>query len=109
MQKRNVGRPKGYAKSGGRQKGTPNRRNKIDVYGSLEERGIDLVDEILKSLEECNEPADRLHAYFKLLEYCAPKFRAIDHPIDDDEAPINITPDNVVDLYNIAKEHSRSE
>lgn len=93
-------------KHGGRQKGTPNKaaRKRISVADKLEERGVDLIAEVLKTLEgdykitvlggvdgkeKMAVPAmplvgkERADILLKLLEYCAPKMKSVEIKAED--------------------------
>lgn len=65
-------------KSGGRQKGTPNKRSAYAVQTRLEEIGFDLVGEILKEIKLMEDPIDKAQCYLRLLEYCDAKRKAIE-------------------------------
>ena len=89
-EKRKPGRPKGYPKTGGRQKGTPSRNEKFlnDRLKSM--LGKDF-DPIMKAAEmaveihavalETKEMSDMVHAvncWDKVAQYCTPKLKAIE-------------------------------
>jgi len=65
-------------KYGGRQKGTPNKREAYSVQKRLEEMGFDLIGEILNEIAEMEDPMDRAQCYLRLLEYCDAKRKAIE-------------------------------
>ena len=83
---------KGY-KTGGRTKGTPNRDKQ-----ALRERLSSLYpdyDPILAMVEMANdealEPSMRLDCHKTIANYIHPKMRSIEHIIEDEPQPINIT------------------
>lgn len=65
------GKPKGLPKTGGRQLGTPNKRQS-GVAEILEAKGINLIDFILKKLPLLDEP-EQIKAASALLPYVYPK------------------------------------
>jgi hypothetical protein len=67
-------RPKGSQKTGGRQKGTPNKRTEAFVT-RLTELNLDLLEEIAKSLPDL-VPEKRVHALITMLPYCYSKANA---------------------------------
>jgi hypothetical protein len=86
-----MGLPKGAPKpsGSGRKAGTPNKRMAYDVSRRLEELGVDLMDEILEEMKHL-DPRERVRAYLELLEYCAPKLKALEidgkHTISQEES-----------------------
>ncbi|MDG2472213.1 MAG: hypothetical protein P8M71_03755 [Pseudomonadales bacterium] len=83
---------KGF-KTGGRTKGTPNRDKQ-----ALRERLSSLYpdyDPILAMVEMANdealEPSMRLDCHKTIANYIHPKMRSIEHIIEDEPQPINIT------------------
>lgn len=83
-----MGLPAGKPKTGGRQKGTPNKRIAFSVHERLKEGGIDLIKDILKDIEEMKNPVDRCKCRLQLLEYCDAKRKAIEMTGD-----INLDPE----------------
>lgn len=75
-----MARPKGTPKTGGRQKGTPNR-----TTASIREWLIDVIGknqrQIEKDLKEL-EPGARLQVLVKLLPFVVPKMESINATID---------------------------
>jgi hypothetical protein len=68
------GRPKGLPKTGGRQKGTPNKRPTI--VATLERVGFDIAEEAIKLYNDPNTPTDCKIVLLKLLAqytYATPK------------------------------------
>lgn len=61
-------------KKSGRKKGSLN-KSSLKISEKLDELGINLVDEIFKSIPEITAEA-RINVYLKLLEYVYPKNRS---------------------------------
>lgn len=78
---RKAGRPKGTPKTGGRQKGTPNRITN-DVRTWLAELISENRRQIEADLKEL-EPKDRVMMLEKLMQYVIPKKQAIKAEIED--------------------------
>ncbi len=78
--KKKVGRPKGQRKTGGRQKGTPNKTTQ-----SVRSWLSGLIDEnreqIAKDLQGL-EPKDRLQMLEKFMQYTTPKMSNVQQSID---------------------------
>ena len=71
-----AGRPKGYPKTGGRQKGTKNKASML-----TREILNDLADGIRPKLErdlEALDPKDRLNIWLKMIEFVVPKLSSVD-------------------------------
>ena len=83
---------KGF-KTGGRIKGTPN-RDKQALRARLSSLYPD-YDPILAMVEMANdealEPSMRLDCHKTIANYIHPKMRSIEHIIEDEPQPINIT------------------
>lgn len=74
-----VGRPKGYAKTGGRKKGTPNKRTRLG--------GDDALLNLIKLMEDPKRMAEELanlhgrdyfRVYFDAQAYVRPKYSSIE-------------------------------
>lgn len=87
-----AGRPKGIPKSGGRQKGTPNRVTK-DVREWLSKLINKSRRQIERDLQEL-EPKDRVIMLERLMQYVVPKQQAIKADI------ANLTDDELSDIAN---------
>jgi hypothetical protein len=74
----------GMGKTGGRQKGTPNKIS-LGVLKHLQERGMEPLDEILKLLPDV-KPERQLDVWMRLMAYCYPQLRAITVDMGDDDA-----------------------
>ncbi len=73
-----AGKPKGLPKTGGRQKGVPNKISyNLDLHARCQERGIDVFDLLL---EFCGQaPAEmRLNAIKELMKYLYPQRKALE-------------------------------
>lgn len=77
-----MGKPLGSPKTGGRQKGTLNKRT-LNFADDLEHHGLDLLEEITKLLPELS-PDKRAGILLGLMCYQYPKRKQIDKP---DEVP----------------------
>lgn len=87
-----AGRPKGIPKSGGRQKGTPNRVTR-DVREWLSKLINKSRRQIERDLQEL-EPKDRVMILERLMQYVVPKQQAIKADI------ANLTDDELSDVAN---------
>lgn len=79
--KKKIGRPKGIPKTGGRQKGTPNRITK-DVRAWL----VDLISKNRRQLErdlQELDPKDRVMMLERLMQYVIPKKQAVKPDLSD--------------------------
>jgi hypothetical protein len=86
----------------GRKPGTPNKRSTLDVHGKLAAANVDLVTDILADIEKILDPVERAAARLKLLEYCAPKLKAVELSGDLGQAT-PVTEDNVNELWERAR------
>ncbi len=78
--KKKVGRPKGQRKTGGRQKGTPNRMTS-SIRSWLSELIDDHREQVAKDLQDL-EPKDRLQMLEKFMQYTTPKMSNVQQSID---------------------------
>lgn len=96
----NGGRPTGLPKTGGRQKGTPNRATS-ELKQKLAALGCDPLAELVKIARDPKIPIDaKVFIYSTLLPYEYPKRKPIADS-DDERASVNaarITPEEAVDL-----------
>lgn len=77
------GRKKGTTKTGGRQKGTPNK-----ATATLREWVQAIIDDHREQIVEdlkVLSPRDRVQTLLKLLDYCVPKLQSINTKIDIDQ------------------------
>ncbi len=86
----------------GRKAGTPNKRTVLDVHAKLAAGDVDLVGDILSDIELILDPVERAAARLKLLEYCAPKLKAVELSGDLGSAT-PVTEDNVNELWDRAR------
>lgn len=68
--------PKGHARYGGRQKGTPNKVTR-DLFAKLEEKSFDPWAEMIEIARDMNHP-DRTTAIKEMLQYIYPKRKAVE-------------------------------
>jgi hypothetical protein len=78
-------RPK-RQKTGGRTKGTPNKRT-LALMEICDEKGYDLLSQVITDLQLLNDPKDRLHFNLKFMEFLYPKRRAVDENGNPDDGP----------------------
>ena len=72
----------GY-KTGGRKKGTPNKRTQA-VIDKLEELGCDPIEGMVRIAEDENNPVEvRVQCYKELAQYTAPKMRTVQHTTEE--------------------------
>ena len=75
-----MSRPQGLPKTGGRQRGVPN-KNSFALKELLESQKCEPVTELLKTLPEL-EAKERADVYLNLLQYLYPKRKAIEQTVD---------------------------
>ena len=88
-----VGRPK----TGGRQKGSLNRKT-LFVLDRIEESGFDLVLDIMQTINEITNPSEKADKLLRVLEYCAPKLKEKELTKEEIETP-RVTQTNVQGLF----------
>ena len=71
------GRPKGTPKTGGRQKGTPNKVT-APLKELIKQFAIDKWPEFLESWENMESNKDKCDTYTKVLQYLLPKMASVD-------------------------------
>lgn len=74
--KKKRGRRKGTPKTGGRQKGVPN-RNSLSVLGALDKASIPIIEFLVADIQML-EPAARVNEWHRLLAFCYPKLKEIE-------------------------------
>jgi len=77
-----MARPIGHPKSGGRIKGTPNKRS-LDLVKRFDEAGLDPVAELL-SLYRGMDVAKRADTLLALMPYFFPKKKPVESPVDEE-------------------------
>lgn len=80
-------------KTGGRKKGTPNKRTQI-VIDRLDELDCDPLEgmvRIAKNAEEAGELAIACKVYSELAQYCYPKRKAVDVQLSNDFGLMDIS------------------
>ena len=78
-----MGRPAGLAKTGGRQKGTPNRRT-FELETALQNAGVDVVAELAETLAALT-PEAKARILVELLSYLYPKRKALEFVREESE------------------------
>lgn len=66
-----MGRPKGLPKTGGRQKGTPNKVNRVGFKDALDDAGFNLIDELVQTLKQI-PPTSRIHYLCEIIKFLYP-------------------------------------
>jgi hypothetical protein len=96
-----MSRPKGLPKTGGRQKGTPNRSTKR-FQESLDNLGFDIAEAAVKLFNSSTREDFKLNCLKLLAEYSCPRPKA---PDDTAEPPKQepAIPENEADLLSIVK------
>lgn len=72
------------SKSGGRAKGIPNRKTQ-SLIDKCDEFRIDPFVEMLKALQEEQEPKERFKMAAEISQYIYPKRRAMEHSMDQEK------------------------
>ena len=75
----NVGRPKGYPKTGGRKKGTPNKKDKLGGFDTLAKlvEAMEDPERLKVELAELHGK-DYFRVYCDLMAYLRPKFSSVE-------------------------------
>lgn len=105
-----MARPKGSPKTGGRQKGTPNKKshhlNEIFI-----ENGIDIGDELVRLYQASKSNSDKLQILYKILDYIFPKRKSIDHIVtetkNNDEHRYDLSKLSIEELQVLKKINSK--
>lgn len=84
--KKKAGKKKGAPKSGGREKGTPN-RSSLYIRAELELAGINLVERFLLEVDQLEKPEDRLVELHWLFQYVFPKLKDVESLSDTPPPP----------------------
>lgn len=90
-------------KTGGRKAGTPN-KNSLKFAERLEEVGIDLIDEIYKTLPSLL-PEEKVRALISMLKYAYPTLKSIELQVESEKALV-LTPKNIAQLCEVARRSS---
>jgi hypothetical protein len=69
-----LGRPKGLPKTGGRQKGTPNKTN-VRMRDRFADAGFDFVDEVISTLRAIQSPEVKADLLVKLTPFFMQRLR----------------------------------
>lgn len=77
---------KGHTKTGGRKKGTPNKKT-LDIMERL--KGVDLVGEMLEIAKSAEKDELKVAVYKELMKYVYPQRKAVDIGVNE-SAGINI-------------------
>lgn len=76
------GRPKGIAKTGGRQKGTPNITNK-NFYNVLQLKLVERLPKLFEWLDKIEDPYQKINAMVKIMEFRFPKQKSVEFKLDE--------------------------
>ncbi len=93
-----MAKPKGSSKTGGRSKGTPNKKSQF-LCEAMEAQGIDVAGELASIYKESYSSTDRVQILFKLLDYCYPKKKSIEYV-----APNEVIEEKKLDYSVLTKE-----
>lgn len=88
---RKGGRPKGHPKTGGRKKGSRNKRN-LRLRERFAEEGFDFVTEVMDSISEIKEPVARLEYLVRLAPYFMQRLRQEEESADNALDSLNSVP-----------------
>jgi hypothetical protein len=94
------GRPKGFPKSGGRTKGTPNKKSKV-FSDELESNGFDLAKSIVELFKTTQNESIKLSLIELVTKYKVPVPKSIDLPIESE--PQEESEDSTEDLITLIK------
>lgn len=87
-----MGRPVGRAKTGGRKKGTPNKRS-LEFSEALRELAFSPVDELVRQIRgEHVSALDRARLCLEMLPYLFPRRKPIELPKEENR----VAPDEVI-------------
>lgn len=90
-----MARPKGIAKTGGRQLGTPNRKTH-ELAEKLQALGCDPIEGLARlAMEEKTAPELRVRCYAELAQYVHPKRKAVELGSAKDGEPLKIVVERV--------------
>lgn len=95
-----MAREKGSSKTGGRQKGTPNKKSQF-LADAFEAHGIDVATELAQIYKKSHVEADRLQILFKLLDYCYPKKKSIEYVAPAEEIKVIFQDYSVLSLEEL--------
>lgn len=71
-----MAKSKGSIKTGGRKKGTPNKKSQF-LSDAFEAHGIDIAEEMVRCYKGAVLDMERIQILYKIMDYCYPKRRAI--------------------------------
>lgn len=96
----------------GRKKGSKNKKTLLRVADVFADKNIEPVTEILRLIDQLDEPRDKLKAWLELLSYCQAKPRDEMPPDDGDEADAlienfeNVTDETLMKIATMKNEAS---
>ena len=86
-----MSRPKGLAKTGGRTKGTPNKKSE-ELLRKLEKLGCEPIEGLATiALAPDTKPDLKVRCYAELAQYVYPKGKAVDLGGQEGEPPLHFT------------------
>ena len=92
-----IGRPAGLPKTGGRQRGTPNKVTR-SVIEKLEALGCDPIEGLARiAMQPSTSIPDKIRCYLELAQYVYPKRKPLE--VSDDQDPV-ISVTTIVDSSN---------
>lgn len=71
------GKAKGSPKSGGRKKGTPNKKT-LFLADALTNLNFNLAEEIIASLSQISDPSQKMQYLLALLDYTHPRLKELE-------------------------------
>ncbi len=78
----------GHEKTGGRQKGTPNKKTLIKANDLLVELGVNPIQKLAEIAESAESTTDqKINCYKEMAKYTYPKIKAEDTQIDQEAIP----------------------
>lgn len=76
------GRPKGLAKTGGRQKGVTNITNR-NFYSVLQLKLVERLPKLFEWLDKIDDPYQKINAMVKIMEFRFPKQKSVEFRLDE--------------------------
>lgn len=83
MEEKKAGRPKGYAKTGGRKKGTVN-VSKSNFYNILTLKIAERIPSVFEWLDSIDDPYQKINALIKIMEFRYPKQKSVEFKMDEE-------------------------
>ncbi len=85
-----MGRPRGFPKTGGRTRGTPNKKTQA-VYEALERLGCHPISGLARiAMSPQTAPELKVRCYAELAQYLYPKLKAVDLETGEAQKPLEV-------------------